>query len=89
MRERIIEGGVTKWTTKFMGTRDSKLVAWEEVRGNPSRIKEADGETAELGDGVIQPLELNSEEMRLSIIESGTRLPAWMVASASKPVKVH
>jgi hypothetical protein len=78
IRERIIEGGVTKWTTKLMGTRESKLAAWEAVRGNPSKMKDAEGETDEPDDCVLesQPLELNSEDIRLRIMESGTRFPA-------------
>ena len=76
IRDRIIEGGVTRCTTKLIGTRESKLVAWEAVRGKPSRMKDAEGETDLLGDGESQFLVLNSEEMRLRIMESGTRLPA-------------
>jgi hypothetical protein len=49
-------------------------------------MKEAEGDTDGRCDCESQPLVLNSEEMRLRIMESGTRLPAWIVASASKPV---
>lgn len=61
------------------------------MRGKPSKIKDAEWETDGGLDGFddceSQPLVLNSEEIRLRIMESGTRLPAWIVASASKPIK--
>jgi hypothetical protein len=40
----------------------------------------------EPGEGVSQPLDFNSEEMRLRIMESGTRLPDCIAASASIPI---
>ena len=61
------------------------------MRGKPSKIKDAEGEIDGGFDGFedceSQPLVLNSEEIRLRIMESGTRFPAWIVASASKPIK--
>lgn len=61
------------------------------MRGKPSKIKDAEGEIDGGFDGFedceSQPLVLNSEEIRLRIMESGTRFPAWIAASASKPIK--
>lgn len=82
----MIAGGVRRCTTKFMGIRWSRLEAWEAVRGNPSRMNEADGlddavgarlSDVEVGpeDSESQPLEASSEEINSSIIASGTRLP--------------
>lgn len=78
----MTEGGVTRWTTKFTGTMVSRLEAWVAVRGKPSRIKDAEGIIDELGADESQPRDLNSEDMRSRIIESGTRLPDCIVASA-------
>src|SRR5699024_2669680 len=91
IRERITDGGVRRCTTKFTGTILSRLPACATVRGKPSRMKEALGEMGVVccDEGVFfgnQPLDLNSEEIRSSIIESGTRLPDCMTASALRPV---
>lgn len=77
------------------------------MRGNPSRIKEAEesiewaeeegsaGEeddedvaesTEDAGGGRSQPLDFISSEIKFRIIESGTRLPDCIAASASRPV---
>jgi hypothetical protein len=99
MRARITEGGVRRCTTKLTGTRLSRLVAWEEVRGKPSRMKDAEGSIewdwvgVEEGEGEegadeagwSQPLLFISSEMRLRIMESGTRFPDCIAASAFKP----
>lgn len=48
------------------------------------------GEVDEVSDGedcLSQPLDVNSEEMRPRIIESGTRLPDCIAASACTPGK--
>ena len=53
-------------------------------------MNDAAGETDAGDEGddpaVSQPLRLNSLEMSSMIIESGTRLPACMAASALRPV---
>lgn len=106
IRDIMTDGGVKRWTTKFIGRIRSerirsKLKACTAVRGKPSRMNEADGEgvvgvgwddddgedVAEewdcvCSDGVSQPLVFSSVEMRSSITPSGTRLPAWISASA-------
>jgi hypothetical protein len=75
------------------------------VRGNPSRIKEAEesieweevsareeddedvaGCTEDVRGGRSQPLDFISSEIKFRIIESGTRLPDCIAASASRPV---
>lgn len=94
IRERMTEGGVLRCTTKFTGTKLSRLVAWLAVRGNPSRMKEAE-ESIEGEDGVAecedsdcgrsQPLVFISSEIKFRIIESGTRLPDCIAASAWTP----
>lgn len=76
------------------------------MRGNPSRINEADesiewreevsareeddedvaGCTEGVRGGRSQPLDFISSEIKFRIIESGTRLPDCIVASASRPV---
>lgn len=69
-----------------MGTRDSRLLAWTAVRGNPSSMNEADelsdffddgadvDET--LGDGTSHPLEVSSEDINSRMVASGTSWPA-------------
>jgi hypothetical protein len=47
---------------------------------------EFEEEESEGDEGGSQPLDFNSEEIRLRIIESGTRLPDCIAASASRPV---
>ena len=87
IRDRITDGGVRSWTTKLTGIRASRLAAWAAVRGNPSRINEAVGEIdRDLEEGFkSQPLDLNSEQMRSRIVESGTRFPDWIAVSTLRP----
>lgn len=87
IRDKITDGGVRSWTTKLTGTRASRLVAWAAVRGNPSRINEAVGDTDGGFDPLVrsQPLDLNSKDMRSRIVESGTRFPDWIAVSTLRP----
>lgn len=43
IRRRIMSVGVRRETTRLMGTRASRRAAWLAVRGNPSRMKDAEG----------------------------------------------
>lgn len=60
-----------------------------EIRGGELAEREEDGsdelEESDGVDGGSQPLDLNSEEIRLRIIESGTRFPDCIAASAWTP----
>jgi hypothetical protein len=59
--------------------------AAEEIEGDGVVVDEEDGDVVDwdgLSDGGSQPLDINSEEIRFRIIESGTRLPDCMAASA-------
>lgn len=83
-------GGVRRWTTRFMGIKLSRDVAWVAVRGKPSRMKEALGfrigvELVAVGGSVSHPFEESSEDMRSRMRLSGTRSPARMVDSALRP----
>ena len=86
MRPIMILTGVIRLTTKLIGMRLSRREAWCEVRGNPSRMKEAVGAAegkagaASVTDDVegIQELDLSSERMRRKIMSSGTREPDCM-----------
>lgn len=73
--------------------RASSFRAWTEVRGKPSRINDAEGasegrvcETSEreVLEGT-QDLALSSVRMRRRIMSSGTREPAFIWDSASRP----
>jgi hypothetical protein len=59
--------------------------AADEIEGDGVVVDEEIGDEADwvfLSDGGSQPLDVNSEEIRFRIIESGTRLPDCMAASA-------
>ena len=73
-----------------MGIKLSRREACPAVRGNPSRMNEADGS----GEGSVmeevwesQFWERSLARMRRRIISSGTRLPRFMAASASSPAR--
>lgn len=53
-----------------------------ELAGEEGDSAEDDEEGSNCVEGGSQPLELSSEEIRLRIIESGTRLPDCIAASA-------
>lgn len=73
--------------------RESSFDAWGEVRGKPSRMKDASGEDeGEAGPasarevlGGTHDLAFSSERMRRRIMSSGTREPDCMWDSASWP----
>lgn len=76
-----------------MGISESSFDAWGEVRGKPSRMKDASGEdegeagaasAREVLDGT-HDLAFSSERMRRRIMSSGTREPDCMWESASWP----
>lgn len=87
--------GVRRETTKLMGIKASRREAWVAVRGNPSKMKEADGrgegaaeaEAEEENVGESQLLERSLARIRRRIISSGTRLPCLMADSASSPTQ--
>lgn len=93
MRPRMISIGVIRETTKLTGIIESSLLACTDVRGKPSRIKDAEGEDdGAAGDGSVIEVVLDThffafKELRMSfkIMSSGTRLPALMAPSASNP----
>ena len=71
----------------------SSFRAWIEVRGKPSRMNDAEGASEgrvceaserEVLEGT-QDLALSSVRMRRRIMSSGTREPAFMWDSASRP----
>ena len=71
----------------------SSFRAWTEVRGKPSRINDAEGASEgrvraaserEVLEGT-QDLALSSVRMRRRIMSSGTREPAFIWDSASRP----
>lgn len=87
----MISIGVRRETTRLIGIKASRREAWVAVRGNPSKIKEADGsgegaaEEEEEEVGESQFLERSLARIRRRIISSGTRLPCFMADSASIP----
>lgn len=72
-----------------MGIKASRREACAAVRGNPSRMKEADGsgEGAAEEVGESQFLECSLARIRRKIVSSGTRLPFFMADSASIPAR--
>lgn len=60
IREIMTAGGVERWTAKLMGRMWSKLVAWDAVRGKPSRINDAVSD--EGGEVVVVVVEEEEEE---------------------------
>lgn len=89
----MMSTGVSSETTRLMGIRASSREAWIAVRGNPSRMKDAEGEVDggerlwEVVDVLCgsQFLDWSLARMRRKIISSGTRFPDFMVPSASRP----
>ena len=81
--------GVRRETTKLMGIKASRREAWVAVRGNPSKMNEADGRGEGAAEeervGESQLLERSLARIRRRIISSGTRLPCFMADSASSP----
>lgn len=82
-----------------MGTRLSRLDAWTAVRGNPSRMKDAEGlsvgtgeeraepATAALGED-NHPFDVSSEDINSKIVLSETSLPDWIEDSTLRPIGV-
>ena len=89
----MMGAGVTSDTTRLMGTRASRRAACVAVRGNPSRMKEAEG----AGEGGAacsgesdecvgsQFFAFSSARINRRIMSSGTKLPDFMALSASSP----
>ena len=68
------------------GVEGAEEESADSLEGEDDDDDDDDEEGEDEGDeGGSQPLDLSSEEMRLRIIESGTRLPDCIVASASRP----
>lgn len=67
----MTEAGVISSTTKFTGTSLSRAVAWEAVRGNPSRIKDAE-EDIEGGGAVDEEVD-NCAEVCGDVSDGGSQ----------------
>lgn len=77
-------------TTRFIGIRLSRFEACVAVRGNPSRIREAEEVRAGAADALPEaeeshPLDDSSEDINSNIVASGTRFPELRAVSTLAP----